>query len=286
MDNVKGVQMGVQTLTAEDMKTIPTAFGELDVIKIVQTLPGVKTMGEASSGLNVRGGSTDQNLILWNEGTIYNPTHLFGFFSAFNGSIVQDMELYKGNIPARYGGRISSVLHINSHKGNKKKYQGEISLGLLTSSLALEGPIKKDKTSLLLAGRTTYSDWLLNLLPDNSEYHEGKAGFYDINVLLSHQFSPKDNLYISGYYSHDRFNFLENEKYEYANANASLQWAHLFGDNFRMTTTAGYDHYGYATKNWQKEYSAYLWNISVYFIYSPSINLPNQNSKNQLVIRA
>lgn len=268
MDNVKGVQMGVQTLTAEDMKTIPTAFGELDVIKIVQTLPGVKTMGEASSGLNVRGGSTDQNLILWNEGTIYNPTHLFGFFSAFNGSIVQDMELYKGNIPARYGGRISSVLHINSHKGNKKKYQGEISLGLLTSSLALEGPIKKDKTSLLLAGRTTYSDWLLNLLPDNSEYHEGKAGFYDINVLLSHQFSPKDNLYISGYYSHDRFNFLENEKYEYANANASLQWAHLFGENFRMTTTAGYDHYGYATKNWQKEYSAYRmgYDINQYYL--------------------
>ena len=108
IDNVKDVQMGVQTLIAEDLKTIPTAFGELDVIKVVQALPGVKTMGEASTGLNVRGGATDQNLIQWNEGTIYNPSHLFGFFSAFNGSIVQDMELYKGSIPARYGGRISS----------------------------------------------------------------------------------------------------------------------------------------------------------------------------------
>lgn len=268
VENVKGVQMGVQTLVAEDLKTIPTAFGELDVIKVVQALPGVKTMGEASSGLNVRGGSTDQNLIQWNEGTIYNPTHLFGFFSAFNGSIVQDMELYKGSIPAKYGERISSVLDINSRRGNKEKYQGEISLGLLTSSLALEGPIKKDKTSLLLAGRTTYSDWLLNLLPEKSRYKNGKAGFYDLNLLLSHQFSQKDNLYISGYYSHDRFNFLENEKYEYANANASLQWAHLFNDNFRMTTTAGYDHYNYATKSWQDEHNAYKmgYDINQYYL--------------------
>jgi hypothetical protein len=268
VENVKGVQMGVQALAVEDLKTIPTAFGELDVIKVVQALPGVKTMGEASSGLNVRGGSTDQNLIQWNEGTIYNPTHLFGFFSAFNGSIVQDMELYKGSIPAKYGGRISSVLEINSRRGNKEKYQGEISLGLLTSSLALEGPIKKGKTSLLLAGRTTYSDWLLNLLPEKSRYKNGKAGFYDLNLLLSHQFSQKDNLYISGYYSHDRFNFLENEKYEYANVNASLQWAHLFNDNFRMTTTAGYDHYDYATKSWQDEHNAYKmgYDINQYYL--------------------
>ena len=268
IDNVKDVQMGVQTLIAEDLKTIPTAFGELDVIKVVQALPGVKTMGEASTGLNVRGGATDQNLIQWNEGTIYNPSHLFGFFSAFNGSIVQDMELYKGSIPARYGGRISSVLDIHSRRGNKEKYQGEISLGLLTSSLALEGPIKKGKTSLMLAGRTTYSDWLLNLLPEDSGYKNGKAGFYDANLLLSHQFNPKNNLYISGYYSHDRFNFLENEKYEYSNANASLQWAHLFNDNFRMATTVGYDHYDYVTKNWQNDYDAYRmgYDINQYYL--------------------
>ena len=268
VENVKGVQMGIQALVAEDMKTIPTAFGELDVIKVVQALPGVKTMGEAAGGLNVRGGSTDQNLIQWNEGTIYNPTHLFGFFSAFNGSIVKDMELYKGSIPAKYGGRISSVLDINSRRGNKEKYQGEVSLGLLTSSLALEGPIKKGKTSLLLAGRTTYSDWMLNLLPENSQYKNGKAGFYDANLLLSHQFSPKDNLYISGYYSHDRFNFLENEKYEYVNANASLQWVHLFNDNFRLTTTTGYDHYDYTTKNWQSDFDAYQmgYDINQYYL--------------------
>lgn len=267
-ENVKDVQMGVESLVVEELKTIPTAFGELDVIKVVQALPGVKTMGEASSGLNVRGGSTDQNLIQFNNGTVYNPTHLFGFFSAFNGSIVQDMELYKGSIPAKFGGRISSVLDINSRKGNKEEYQGELSLGLLTSSVALEGPIKKDKTSLLLSGRTTYSDWMLNLLPEKSGYKNGKAGFWDANMVLSHQFSQKDNLYLSGYYSHDRFNFIENEKYSYANANASLQWVHLFDENFRMGTTVGYDHYDYATKNYQNENDAYQlsFDINQYFL--------------------
>ena len=279
--NVQDVQMGMESLVVEELKTIPTAFGELDVIKVVQTLPGVKTMGEASSGFNVRGGSTDQNLIQWNEGIIYNPTHLFGFFSAFNGSIVQDMQLYKGSIPAKFGGRISSVLDINSRRGNKEKYQGEISLGLLTSSLALEGPLKKGKTSLLLAGRTTYSDWILNMLPEKSEYKNGKAGFYDANLLLSHQFSQKDNLYISGYYSHDRFNFLENEKYEYTNANASLQWAHLFNDNFRMTTTAGYDHYDYITKNWQNDYDGYKmgYDINQYYLKMDFNHQQRQNHK-------
>ncbi len=256
-ENVKDVQMGVESLVVEDLKTIPTAFGELDVIKVVQALPGVKTMGEASSGFNVRGGSTDQNLIQFNGGTVYNPTHLFGFFSAFNGSVVQDMELYKGSIPAMFGGRISSVLDINSRKGDKQKYQGELSLGLLTGSVSLEGPIKKDKTSILLSGRTTYSDWMLGLLPEKSGYKNGKAGFWDVNMVLSHQFSPKDNLYLSGYYSHDRFNFIENEKYSYANANASLQWTHLFNDNFRMGTTAGYDHYDYATRDFRNENDAY-----------------------------
>jgi hypothetical protein len=267
-ENVQDVQMGVESLVVEDLKTIPTAFGELDIIKVVQTLPGVKTMGEASSGFNVRGGSTDQNLIQFNNGTVYNPTHLFGFFSAFNGSIVQDMELYKGSIPAKFGGRISSVLDINSRKGNKEKYQGELSLGLLTSSVALEGPIKKDKTSLLLSGRTTYSDWMLSLLPEKSGYKNGKAGFWDTNLILSHQFSQKDNLYLSGYYSHDRFNFIENETYSYANGNASLQWVHLFADNFRMGTTVGYDHYDYATRNFQNENDAYQlgFDINQYFL--------------------
>ena len=280
-ENVKDVQMGVESLVVEELKTIPTAFGELDVIKVVQALPGVKTMGEASSGLNVRGGSTDQNLIQFNNGTVYNPTHLFGFFSAFNGSIVQDMELYKGSIPAKFGGRISSVLDINSRKGNKEKYQGELSLGLLTSSVALEGPIKKDKTSLLLSGRTTYSDWMLSMLPEKSGYKNGKAGFWDANMVLSHQFSQKDNLYLSGYYSHDRFNFIENEKYSYANANASLQWVHLFGDNFRMGTTVGYDHYDYATKNYQNENDAYKmgFDINQYFLKLDFTHEQLQNHK-------
>ena len=266
-ENVKDVQMGVETIALEEMKTIPTAFGEVDIIKVVQALPGVKTMGEASSGFNVRGGSTDQNLILFNGGTVYNPTHLFGFFSAFNGYIVQDMELYKGSIPAKFGGRISSVLDINSRKGDKQEYNGEASLGLLTSSISVEGPIKKDKTSLLLSGRTTYSDWMLSMLPEKSGYKNGKAGFYDANLILSHQFNTRNNLYVSGYYSHDRFNFIENERYSYANANASLQWVHMFSDNFRLNTSVGYDHYDYSTKNYQNENDAYKmgFDINQYF---------------------
>lgn len=268
IENVKNVQMGAQKLMLEDMKTIPTAFGETDILKIVQTLPGVKTMGEASSGLNVRGGATDQNLILFNEGTIYNPTHLFGFFSAFNGNIMEDMELYKSSIPAKYGGRISSVLDINSRKGSKKEYKGELNLGLLTSSICLEGPIKKDRTSLLLSGRTTYSDWILGVLPEKSGYKDGKAGFYDVNAVLSHRFSQHDNLYISGYYSHDRFSFIESEEYDYSNANASAQWIHLINENFRFTMTGGYDHYDYATESYENGNDAYKmsFNINQYFL--------------------
>lgn len=196
-ENIKTVQMGVQRLVSEEMRTIPAAFGENDVLKIVQTLPGVKTMGEASSGLNVRGGATDQNLILFDEATIYNPTHLFGFFSAFNSGVVDGMELYKSSILARYGGRISSVLEVSGRRGNKEKYTGILNLGLLTSSICLEGPVKKGKSSLLLSGRTAYSDWMLKLLPEKSGYKNGSAGFYDANVVYTHQLGIHDNLMLN-----------------------------------------------------------------------------------------
>lgn len=254
---VQTVQMGVQKLVSEEMKLIPTAFGEADVLKIVQTLPGVKTVGEASSGLNVRGGATDQNLILFNEATIYNPTHLFGFFSAFNSGLVSNMELYKSTIPAMYGGRISSVLDINSRQGDKEKYTGTLNIGLLTSSVCLEGPIQKGKSSLLLSARTTYSDWLLNLLPEDSGYKNGNAGFYDLNLIFSHRFNAKNNLVVDGYYSHDRFSFSDEEKYAYANANASAKWTHSFNENSLLSVTGGYDHYDYETKYSKNEADAY-----------------------------
>lgn len=257
LDNVRGVEMGVHRLSMEDMQTIPTAFGEMDVLKVVQTLPGVKTMGEGTSGMSVRGGATDQNLILFNDNTVYNPSHLFGFFSAFNGNLVDDMQLYKSSIPARYGGRISSVLDITTKRGNKEKYTGDISLGLLTSSLNLEGPIRKGKTSLLLGGRATYSDWILGIIPEKSGYRDGSAGFYDANLLLSHNFSVRDNLYLSAYYSSDRFSFEEGQKYGYRNANASLKFVHVFGENSPLSLVAGMDHYDYSTSEYENPYDAY-----------------------------
>mgnify|MGYP000455956258 FL=1 len=152
-------------------------------------------------------------MILFNDGTVYNPTHLFGFFSVFNPDVVKDMELYKSSIPAKYGGRISSVLDINSREGNKKEFKGSASIGLLTSRLTLEGPLFSEKTSFIVGGRTTYSDWILKKLPEKSGYKDGNAGFYDLNATINHKFDERNNLYLNGYYSHDRFRFNADERY-------------------------------------------------------------------------
>src|ERR1700712_4124267 len=204
LSNVKGTQMGFQKLDISAIKQIPVAFGEPDILKAMTALPGVKTVGEASTGLNVRGGSADQNLILFNDVTIFNPAHFFGLFSAFNPEVVKDVELYKSSIPARYGGRLSSVLNVNSREGNKKKLTGGGGIGLLTSRINLEGPLIKDKTSFIIGARTTYADWLLNLLPD--QYKNSKAGFYDLNLNINHEINKKNTIYLTGYFSKDRFN--------------------------------------------------------------------------------
>ena len=255
--NVRNTTMGVERLKVKDIKNIPMAFGEVDIMKVVMSLPGVKAVGEASSGFNVRGGATDQNLILFNDGTVYNPTHLFGFFSVFNPDVVKDMELYKSSIPAKYGGRISSVLDINSREGNKKEFKGSASIGLLTSRLTLEGPLFSEKTSFIVGGRTTYSDWILKKLPEKSGYKDGNAGFYDLNATINHKFDERNNLYLNGYYSHDRFRFNVDERYAYENANASVKWRHIFSDRFTGVLTAGYDHYGYNTRNTDNPVNAY-----------------------------
>ncbi len=255
--NVRSTAMGVERLKIKEIKNIPGLFGETDIIRVVMALPGVKTAGELSSGFNVRGGSTDQNLILFNEGTIYNPTHLFGMFSVFNPDMVDNMEFYKSTIPARYGGRISSVLEINGKEADKEKFTGSASISLLTSRLSLEIPLIKNKTSLMLGGRTTYSDWLLSLLPEKSGYKNGKAGFYDMNLMLSHQWDEKNNLYISAYYSHDSFSFNTEEQYTYRNANASVKWRNAIRTNLIGSYAAGYDHYDYATTDESHKPAAY-----------------------------
>ena len=249
VEAVKNTSLGMEKLKPSLLKNIPTAMGEVDVLKLVQALPGVKTVGEASSGFNVRGGATDQNLMLLNGGTIYNPTHLFGFFTAFNSDMVSDVEIYKSSIPSQYGGRISSVLNITGKEANKEKFVGVAGIGLLTSKLNLEIPLWKERTSLLLSGRTTYSDWLLGMLPEKSGYKDGKAGFYDVGATLSHTFNKHHKLNVYGYYSRDRFAFNDNEKYGYGNINASAHWRAIFNEQFTGNFSVGYDHYDY----WNKE---------------------------------
>jgi outer membrane receptor for ferrienterochelin and colicin len=245
VEAVKSTTLGMEKITPSLLKNIPTAMGEIDVLKMIQTLPGVKTVGEASSGFNVRGGATDQNLMLLNGGTIYNPTHLFGFFTAFNSDMVSDVEMYKSSIPSQYGGRISSVVNITGKEANKEKFEGVAGIGLLTSKLNLEIPLWKKRTSLLLSGRTTYSDWILGMLPEKSGYKDGRAGFYDVGATFSHTFNERNKLNLYGYYSRDRFAFNDNEKYGYGNMNVSAHWRSIFNERLIGNFSAGYDHYDY-----------------------------------------
>ena len=263
IDNIRSVSGGMERLQMRNIKNIPTVLGEADILRIVMTLPGVKSAGEISSGFNVRGGATDQNLILYNDGTVYSPTHLFGLFSTFNPDIVDNMELYKSGIPAKYGGRISSVLDIKTKDGNRKKFQGAASLGLLTSRLTLEGPLFKGKGSFIVGGRTTYSDWLLKKIPEKSGYSNGTAGFYDLNGSVNYKINENNSVYLTGYYSHDRFNFTNRDQYAYQNGNVSAKWRHIFSPEFTSTYVVGYDHYSYATKDTTDIINAYALDFAI-----------------------
>lgn len=236
-------RIGVEKIQADRIQKIPTAFGEADIIKAVLALPGVQSVGEASSGFNVRGGSVDQNLILYNDGTVFNPNHMFGILSSFNADLISEAELYKSSIPAEYGGRISSVLDIRTREGNAKKFTGSLGLGLLTSRLHLEGPIVKDKTTFVLGGRTTYSNWILNLLPKDSHYHGGKTSFQDINASITHKPNARNTIQAFGYWSRDKFSFAKDTTFRYSNLNTSLKWRHIMDASNNMEVSAGYDSY-------------------------------------------
>ena len=256
-------QMGIEKVRINMIKNVPVVFGEADALKVVMTLPGVKSVGEASGGFNVRGGSTDQNLILFNDGTIYNPNHMFGILSSFNPDVINDVELYKSSIPAQYGGRISSVLEVRSRDGNSKKVQGSLGLGLLTSRLHLEGPLVKDRTTFILGGRTTYSNWIFNLLPANSSYAGGKASFQDVNLGLSHKVNERNSIHAYGYYSRDKFSFSNDTTFRYRNINGSLKWHSIFNDRHSMTATVGYDSYHYGIEDQFNAYTAYTLETAV-----------------------
>ena len=235
--------MGVESVSINTMNKIPSAFGEGDVIKAVLTLPGVKSVGEASGGFNVRGGSADQNLILFNDNTIYNPSHLFGMFSAFNPDLIESVELYKSSIPAEYGGRISSVLSVKSKEGSQNKLKGSLGIGVLTSRGQIEGPLNGGKTTFIAGGRIAYSDWILNMLPKNSAYAGGGAGFGDANIGITHNLDHNNSLQLFGYFATDRFNFSGDTTFRYTNYNAALTWRHKGDDDSSMKLSVGYDHY-------------------------------------------
>ncbi len=253
--NVRSGELGVNRLDIKTIKQVPAVFGEADVLRVILTLPGVQSVGEATTGFNVRGGAADQNLILLNDATIYNPAHFFGFFSAFNPDIVKDVQLYKSSIPEKFGGRLSSVLDVTDREGNKKTFTGSAGIGLLTSRLNIEGPIIKDKTSFIFGGRTTYSDWLLKLLPE--DYKHSQASFYDLNLDISHQVNDKNNLYITSYLSSDRFRLNSDTAYAYSNRNINIKWKHNFSNKFYSVFTAGTDHYDYSTSSSQNPVNAY-----------------------------
>ncbi|GGH41448.1 TonB-dependent receptor [Dyadobacter endophyticus] len=243
--NVVGTQMGTVKLTIKNLKQVPTVFGETDLLRTILTLPGIKSVGENSTGLNVRGGSVDQNLIQYDDAVIYNPSHLFGFFSAFNPDVLKDVELYKSTIPSKFGGRLASVLDINSRDGNKKKFVASGGIGLVTGRATVEGPLVKDKASFLLGGRSTYSNWVIRAL-DNENYNKSSASFYDLNLHLNYEINEKNSLSLTGYTSRDKFKLYGDTLYSYQNQLGSIKWKHTFNSRLYGVLTAAHSKYNYS----------------------------------------
>jgi hypothetical protein len=246
--NVTSLRMGVAKLDIKDIKQIPTVFGEADILRVVLLLPGVKSIGEGNTGFSVRGGGADQNLVLYNDAVIYNPSHLFGFFSAFNADMLKSAELYKSTVPARYGGRLSSVLDVVTRDGNRKQFSGSGGIGLLTSRLTLEGPLAHGKGSWLVGGRTTYSDWLLRQLPSRN-LKNSSAGFSDFSGHLAYDLNDHNSLYATAYYSRDRFRLATDTVYNYQNLAGSLKWKHTLGDKFYGVLTGTFSRYQYGLRS-------------------------------------
>ena len=238
--NIKNPQMSVNSLSIKTIKNMPVVLGEVDVIKSITLLPGVTNAGEGSSGFNVRGGAADQNLILLDEAIIFNSSHLFGFFSVFNPDAIKDIKLYKGGIPAKYGGRVSSVLDIYQKEGNSNEFHVNGGIGLISSRILAEGPIKKEKGSFLFGGRSSYAHLFLPLFDlDNVAY------FYDLNTKLSYKFNDNNSVFLSGYFGRDVFSISESFKNTYGNTVVNLRWNHLFSDKLFSNLSLIYSDYFY-----------------------------------------
>ncbi|MFK8038780.1 MAG: TonB-dependent receptor [Crocinitomicaceae bacterium] len=243
-ENLKTTEMGVEKINVKDIESIPVLFGEKDILKTMQLLPGVKSAGEGNSGFYVRGGGADQNLILLDEAPVYNASHLLGFFSVFNSDALKDVKLYKGGAPAEFGGRLSSVMDIKMKEGNSKKFSASGGIGLISSRLTLEAPIVKNKGSFILSGRRTYVDQFLRF--SNNERLDG-AGlyFYDLNAKANYRISDKDRVFLSGYIGRDQFKFGSQLQFDWGNITSTARWNHIYNGKLFGNATFIFSKYNY-----------------------------------------
>jgi len=243
-DNITQTLPGFQKVSIDEIKDVPVLFGEKDILKTIQLLPGIKSGGDGSAGFFVRGGGADQNLILLDEATVYNASHLLGFFSTFNSDAIKDVSIYKGEMPAQYGGRLSSLLDIKMNDGNYKDYKVSGGIGLISSRLNIEGPIVKDKGSFMISGRRTYADLFLKLSKD-SDVNQSVLYFYDLNAKANYQFGQKNKVFLSGYFGKDVLAFSDQFGIRWGNSTATLRWNHIFNNKLFSNTSFIYSDYNY-----------------------------------------
>jgi hypothetical protein len=241
-NNVTSAQMGMDKLTIKEINSVPVLFGERDVMKTIQLLPGVESVGDGNSGFYVRGGGADQNMILLDEAVVYNPSHLLGFFSTFNSDAIKDVTLYKGTAPAQYGGRLSSVMDVKMNDGNNQDYHVSGGIGLISSKLNVEGPIVKDEGSFLISARRTYADMFLKLSNDTT-INRSRLYFYDLNAKLNYKLSKKDRLYLSGYFGQDDLGLSTLFGINWGNATGTLRWNHIINDKLFSNTSLIFSDY-------------------------------------------
>lgn len=277
--NIKQAEMSTARLDMKTIRQIPALMGEVDVIKAIQMLPGVQATSEGTSGFSVRGGGLDQNLIVLDEATVYNASHLMGFFSVFNNDAVRDVKLYKGDMPANYGGRLSSVLDVRMKEGNNKQFKGTGGVGLISSRLTLEGPIVNEKTSFLVSGRRTYADLFFPLFSDE-DLKKSIMYFYDLNLKMNHQINNNNRLYLSAYLGRDIFGQKGNSKAGFGNKTATLRWNHQFSQKLFSNLTAIASNYDYSLSTEQGG-GKYVWksNLLDYTVKTDFNFYPNPNNE-------
>lgn len=276
--NVKGMQMGFERISAKEIKEIPMVMGEKDIIKVAAMLPGVLNVGEGSSGFNVRGSATDQNMFYISKVPVYNTAHLFGFFTSLSPDIVKDFSFYKSSLPAKYGGRLASIFDITAKQGNKKKFTARGSISPITGQVAVEGPIQKDKSSFIISARSTYSDWLLTKLHD-ADLRNSKARFYDLATNFTFDLNEKNTFKVFGYYSSDYIALAGKNHYEYSNKGLSFNWWHQYSNRHNSEIALIYSNYQYSNLDSVNKISAYkqYYSINHLELKSDFLYLLNEN---------